>query len=143
MNDEGILWWSHGGKLHGESPERFKFLQKIMEETPAPGLRPLENQWDEVGAAVDNSLQDIKYYIFYYSFMRPSFREYHIDDETEFEVEVIDTWNMTIEKKGFIVKIPNLPICMICRPGLKIILIIGLKGFFLLIMVIYSLIYIL
>ena len=100
MNDEGILWWSHGGKLHGESPERFKFLQKIMEETPAPGLRPLENQWDEVGAAVDNSLQDIKYYIFYYSFMRPSFREYHIDDETEFEVEVIDTWNMTIEKKG-------------------------------------------
>ena len=39
-------------------------------------------------------------YIFYYSFMRPSFREYHIDDETEFEVEVIDTWNMTIEKKG-------------------------------------------
>lgn len=27
-------------------------------------------------------------------------REYHIDDETEFEVEVIDTWNMTIEKKG-------------------------------------------
>lgn len=34
MNDEGILWWSHGGKLHGESPERFKFLQKIMEETP-------------------------------------------------------------------------------------------------------------
>ena len=87
-------------QLHGESPERFKFLQKIMEETPAPGLRPLENQWDEVGASVDNSLQDIKYYIFYYSFMRPSFREYHIDDETEFEVEVIDTWNMTIEKKG-------------------------------------------
>lgn len=73
-----------------------------MEETPAPGLRPLENQWDEVGAAVDNSLQDIKYYIFYYSFMRPSFREYHIDDETEFEVEVIDTWNMTIEKKGIL-----------------------------------------
>ena len=100
MNDEGILWWSHGGKLHGDSPERFKFLKKIMEETPAPGLCPLENQWDEVGATVDNTLRNVKYYIFYYSFMRPSFRDYYIDDETEFEVEVIDTWNMTIEKKG-------------------------------------------
>ena len=40
------------------------------------------------------------YYRFYYSFMRPSFREFYLDDETEFEVEVIDTWECTIEKKG-------------------------------------------
>ena len=32
--------------------------------------------------------------------MRPSFREFYLDDETEFEVEVIDTWECTIEKKG-------------------------------------------
>ena len=31
---------------------------------------------------------------------RPSFREYNFDDDDEREVEVIDTWNMTIEKVG-------------------------------------------
>ena len=40
------------------------------------------------------------YYLFYYSFMRPSFRDFYFDDETEFEVRVLDTWNMTAEKKG-------------------------------------------
>ena len=26
LNKENILWWSHGGKLHGESHKRFGFL---------------------------------------------------------------------------------------------------------------------
>lgn len=100
MNKDNILWWSHGGELHGESPERIKFLKKIMDETPAPGLRPMEAQWDEIAAEVDTTFPVYKYYLFYYSFMRPSFREYYFDDETEYEVEVIDTWNMTIENLG-------------------------------------------
>ncbi len=100
MNKDDILWWSHGGELHGESPERFKFMKKIMDETPAPGLRPMAGEWDEVAAEVDESVPSHKYYLFYYSFMRPSFRDYYFDDETEYEVEVIDTWNMTIENQG-------------------------------------------
>ena len=32
--------------------------------------------------------------------MRPSFREYYFDDESKFQVNVIDTWNMTIEDHG-------------------------------------------
>lgn len=100
LNKENILWWSHGGELHGESPERFLFLKRFMEETPAPGLRPMEGQWDEVAATVDEFPSRHKYYMFYYSFMRPSFREYYFDDETEYEVEVIDTWNMTVENRG-------------------------------------------
>ena len=100
MNKDDILWWSHGGELHGESPERFKFMKKIMDETPAPGLRPMAGEWDEVAAEVDESVPSHKYYLFYSSFMRPSFRDYYFDDETEYEVEVIDTWNMTIENQG-------------------------------------------
>ena len=112
LNKDEILWWSHGGVLHGESPERIKFLKKIMDETPAPGLRPMACSWDEVGAEVDSSIPVKKYYIYYYSFMRPSFRTYYFDDTTEFEVEVIDTWNMTIEKRGrmkgrFTVELPG------------------------------------
>ena len=40
------------------------------------------------------------YYLFYYSFMRPSFRDFYLDEDTPFEAEVIDTWNMTVEKQG-------------------------------------------
>lgn len=29
MNDKDILWWSHGGTLHGESYKRFKLLHDI------------------------------------------------------------------------------------------------------------------
>lgn len=38
MNPDDILWWSHGGKLHGESYKRFDLLHAIMSETP--GKRP-------------------------------------------------------------------------------------------------------
>ena len=40
------------------------------------------------------------YYLYYYSFMRPSFRDFYFDDDTSFTVRVIDTWNMTITDAG-------------------------------------------
>lgn len=104
MNSDNILWWSHGGTLHGESPERFKFLQKILSETPGIGLMPIRASWDEVAATVEDTMESMKqvhdYYLYYYSFMRPSFREFYYDDCSSFEVEVIDTWDMTVEYKG-------------------------------------------
>lgn len=78
-----------------------------MCETPGIGLMPYENSgWDEVCAVPEESTQQIKpvkdYYLIYFSFMRPSFREYHFDDETKFQLKVIDTWNMTIEDRGIV-----------------------------------------
>ena len=35
-----------------------------------------------------------------HSFMRPSFRDFYFDDDTEFTVKVIDTWEMTVEERG-------------------------------------------
>lgn len=104
MHEKDILWWSHGGQLHGESWKRFRFLHQIMSETPGIGLKPQEMRWDilcavpEDGSQFNKSVKD--YYLFYFSFMRPSFREFYFDDTSEFEVEVIDTWNMTIENRG-------------------------------------------
>jgi hypothetical protein len=96
-----ILWWSHGGELHGESPERLKFLHRILSETPGLGLAPLEAGWDEAAAAVEKTgFGQGGYYLYYYSFMRPSFREFYYDDECAYRVEVIDTWEMTIEDRG-------------------------------------------
>lgn len=103
MNENDVLWWSHGGKLHGESWKRFALLRDVLAETPGNGLMPYEKRaWDEVAAVPEcEFMKPVKsYYLFYYSFMRPSFREFHFDDETPFEVTVIDTWEMTRETIG-------------------------------------------
>ena len=97
---EDILWWSHGGELHGESPERLKFLYRILKETPGLGLTPMETGWDEVAATAEQTGKFVEYYLYYYSFMRPSFRDYYFNDEKEYQVEVIDTWEMSIENRG-------------------------------------------
>lgn len=81
----------------------FQFLHDIMMETPGHGLMPYEKSgWDEIcGVPEEQKDEPIKdYYLFYYSFMRPSFRSYYFDDKNEYEVEVIDSWNMTIEPRG-------------------------------------------
>ena len=118
MNTEDILWWSHGGKLHGESYKRFGLLHEIMCETPGSGLMPYPRSWDEVCAVPeepDGERESVKeYYLFYYSFMRPSFREFHFDDTTPFRIKVIDTWDMNVEDRGvfcgkFRVELPGKP----------------------------------
>lgn len=102
LTDPGDIWWSHGGKLHGESCKRIKFLRDIMAESPAPGLKPGEGMWDELLAVPedDEEFQRTGYRIYYYSFMRPAYRDYEINDGCEYDVEIIDTWNMTITHAG-------------------------------------------
>lgn len=101
MHPNNILWWSHGGKLHGESHKRFGFLLDILKQTPGLGLMPFHREWDEVCAVPQKASGPVKdYYLIYYSFMRPSCREFYFDDTSVWSVEVIDTWNMMIEEKG-------------------------------------------
>jgi len=103
MSPDNVLWWSHGGELHGESWKRFSLLYDVMKEMPGAGLQPYSGaSWDEIcGVPECEGVFPVKsYYLFYYSFMQPSFRFYHLDDETEFRVRVIDTWNMTVEERG-------------------------------------------
>lgn len=97
--DHATLWWSHGGELHGESPKRIRFLSKLMQELPAgTGLEAMPQYWDAVAATTDREEKGVIF--FYFSFLRPLYRDIYIDDETEYEVDVIDTWNMTIVPQG-------------------------------------------
>ena len=102
LSEDGILWWSHGGEFKGESAKRAGFLLDILKEVPGNGLVEAEGEWDDVcGVPESEWMLPVKsQYIYYYSFMRPSFRQYHIDDETDFIAEIIDTWNMTVRKAG-------------------------------------------
>ena len=116
LSDDGILWWSHGGRLKGESHKRVRFLIDILHDTPGCGLKKIYKEWDCVTAVPEDERlgEDTGYRIDYYSFMRPGFRDFYLDDSQEYEVEVIDTWNMTIDKTGifkgrFRVMLPGRP----------------------------------
>ncbi|MFP7761952.1 DUF5605 domain-containing protein [Marisediminicola sp. LYQ134] len=87
------LWWSKGGTLHGSSPERIAFLAGIIAEGPAAGLEPIPLDWDAVRAGVEGA-----YYLYYFGFGRPTYRRFLLDPAAEYTIDVIDTWNMTVER---------------------------------------------
>lgn len=102
LSEDNILWWSHGGSLHGESYQRFALLKQIMEEVPGCEIAPLNNEWDSTCAIPQKDVnEEIKQqYIYYYGFQRPAYRDFYVDDITDYAVDVIDTWNMEIKAAG-------------------------------------------
>ena len=96
------LWWSHGGELRGESWKRFGFLYDIVSGVPGHGIAPYDLKWDCVCGVPESDwgMKVKSWYLIYYGFTCPAFKEFCFDETTEFKVEVIDTWNMTIEDQG-------------------------------------------
>ncbi|MGA1836662.1 DUF5605 domain-containing protein [Herbiconiux sp. 11R-BC] len=92
LNDEEELWWAKGGRLIGSSPERIRFLESVLAESPTGVLDPLPSEWDVPWGGVAN-----QYLIGYFGFNRPSFRTVVLP-EGEYHVDVIDTWNMTVDR---------------------------------------------
>lgn len=96
-----ILWWSHGGKLQGESWKRIRFLYEIMKEIPGHGLKPDKDMFGILVASPEREYTDIKScYLVYYGNLQPSQGVVQFDQDTLFQVQLIDTWNMTIREMG-------------------------------------------
>ncbi len=95
-NPQEKLWWSKGGQLVGQSPSRIGFLRKLLESWPGgklellPAPKPFNWNWDIVVAG--NPGQDELYY---FGFYQPAFRVFHMPENINWQVTVIDTWNMT------------------------------------------------
>lgn len=102
LNHNNILWWSHGGKLYGESYQRFALLKKIMEEVPGKEIAYFNNEWDSTCAVPQEDIdKDVKrQYIYYFGFQRPGYRDFFVDETTDYAVDIIDTWNMTVTEAG-------------------------------------------
>ena len=113
LHPDGRLWWSHGGALRGESPARIAFLAEILRSVPGGALRPFEGrEWDEVCAVPAARGREGDMRLYYYSFMRPAYRDFNL--EGRWSVTVIDTWNMTAQALGvregrFRVELPARP----------------------------------
>lgn len=98
--DDKLIWSLKGGTLNGESWKRVSFLMKIINEVPGNGIVYDDNEIDSICGMPEEDEPVKSQYLYYYSFMRPSWRDFHIDDNTDFVAEIIDTWNMTIKVAG-------------------------------------------
>lgn len=83
------IWWSHGGRLYGESYKRFGFLHRIMSEIGF--LHPVDY------TAAENTDGSVR--LEYYGEHRPCYKIFKLGDE-RCRIEVIDTWGMTVEDMG-------------------------------------------
>jgi hypothetical protein len=95
LHPEDLLWWSKGGILRGESAPRIGFLRSIVEELPPGGLQPMGDMWPWMvvaGAGVGDTR------IFYFGENRPAAWTFGLPTGVPFTVEMIDTWNMTVER---------------------------------------------
>ena len=91
-DDDEVLWWSKGGVLHGSSPERIAFLERLQAESPTGVWDPLPSDWDVPWGGVAGEVK-----VAYFGFNRPRFRNV-ILEEGAWRVEVIDTWNTTVDE---------------------------------------------
>ncbi|MFD1718046.1 DUF5605 domain-containing protein [Georgenia deserti] len=92
VRDDEVLWWSKGGVLHGESPARMRFLDEVLASAPDGAIDPLPSDWDVPWGGVAG-----EWMLAYFGFNRPSYRNLVLPTGVAWRIDVIDTWNMTLE----------------------------------------------
>ena len=93
LQRDEVLWWSKGGRLHGESAPRIAFLRSLIEQTGGP-LEPLEASWvwTRISAARASGT-----WFYYFGEHQPRRWTYGLPTQKgEYEVDLIDPWAMTV-----------------------------------------------
>ena len=107
LHPEDILWWAKGGVLHGDSPARIAFLREILEAAPG-GLNALTDQWYNWRMQIGI---EGEYYLIYFGVHRPSsWKRLVLPEDAKFQVDVIDTWDMTITSIGVMSGATDIPL---------------------------------
>lgn len=111
LREDEVLWWAKGGELTGCSPERIGFLLDFLKDFGQ--VTPIQNRmtWDicwgasgeltstEVETPFGNMMSTIAERMFcYFGFMRPKFRQFVFPEDQQYEVTIVDTWEMTAIK---------------------------------------------
>jgi hypothetical protein len=102
LSPDDVIWWAKGGVLKGQSPARLAFLRKVLEDSPAEGIEPVDKwQNPEYGG------KPFEYYLVYLGKQTPTAWEFKLPkppqgksqppaDGMKFTAEVLDTWNLTV-----------------------------------------------
>jgi hypothetical protein len=108
LDPHDVLWWSKGGVLKGQSPQRIAFLRKIVEAGPAEGLNNISTYY--LGAG-----QEGRYYLFYFDVNQPREYEFDLGKGARYQASLIDPWEMTVTPVAgtfegkFTMKLPGKP----------------------------------
>ncbi len=94
QHPQDILWWSKGGVLHGESPQRIQWLKDFM--TQAPPFDELQPLGDRQGRYV--LAKTGQYYLLYCLDSRP--RTIKLAGDRPYKVDLVDPWEMTVSPLG-------------------------------------------
>jgi hypothetical protein len=91
-NKDENLFWSKGGRLVGEAPARIAFLARIIAESPTGRLDPISS-----GIAGKRAGVTGRYEVHYLGLAQPRRVTIQLPDGIRAHVDVLDTWNMTVE----------------------------------------------
>jgi hypothetical protein len=100
-NTTPTLWWSHGGKLHGSSPQRIGFLRNLLEQAAAgnearsAGLEAQPAAYYLNGSILDPTRKVTEEILYYMDFHQPIFYQFPLPDGN-FTAELIDPWEMKV-----------------------------------------------
>lgn len=114
-----VRWWAKGGTLMGDSPDRIAFFKRIMEEAPVKEMTP--ELVSLTGIAIPDTIPDrgadrlieqlnnnvytlFKEGEYYLVYTTDSLRtiELKLPGNNDYDLEVIDTWNMEMVSKAVI-----------------------------------------
>lgn len=97
-NTDRPIWWAHGGVLRGESYKRINFLTRLLADNDFDYVEPLAVQgphW-ELAVGVAPNQQHVLAYL---GDNQPEFEIFDfLPSGVTYTAELIDTWNMIIEK---------------------------------------------
>jgi hypothetical protein len=91
---QDILWWSKGGVLHGQSPQRIAWLKQLMAQAPA--FDELQPQGETRGRFL--LAKPGEYYLVYC--LKPGTETIALAGDRPYKVDAIDPWAMTISAVG-------------------------------------------
>ena len=86
---DDILWWAKGGRLHGESPARIRFLKKIMADYGNPKLTCCQS-----GEQLPVGMEEDEVFIWYFGSTQSAAQDIVLPSRHGYQIEIVDTWNM-------------------------------------------------
>ncbi len=88
-DSQDVLWWAKGGRMHGESQYRIKFLRKILADYGQPRFECCQNS-EQLPVGMEEDLV----LAWYFGNTQSAKQDIVLPSRGDYQVEMIDTWNM-------------------------------------------------